>query len=178
MFTSLVGSAAQEACLEAAFTGRLGTRLNEEFIAVKKIFRNRARERNRLAHGVIGVGEAHPDGIIVCPSDVFARYIADDLSMRAANALYRGSTQPIYPPEFLTECLVYKAHDFKQINQRISEALTAYIKLSEQVHTHLLEEKKLDLALDHGRLTLEDVLHAQEPNQSEPQSEDSQPKPE
>jgi len=148
MYLSLSGSASQEAVLTAAFGNFLPDSTQKMFESLMRDIKARARERNRIVHGIWGVSDDYPEALINCQLNDMATN-----SVTRYRIISHVSTLGLKPidfekhqqAEFIKACRVYRANDFKDVFRRIANTTNDIIALLRVVLGDLVElEQRAD----------------------------------
>jgi len=125
MYQALSGSAAQQAVLRAVARDRLSRAMQDELEEILQAFKNAARKRNKVVHGIWHFSEALPDALVWCDS-------ADSLlshsefwtgwnshKTEADQVAWALSAKASRPPHYLT----YDQRDFEEILMEMQDVL-------------------------------------------------------
>ena len=114
MYLALTGSAAQEHVLSAAAEIRLPKELKSEFARLLTTVRARAKERNKIVHGLWSIHPEKTNALINCSPDSLVRDTVGSFS----TFLVLGTALPL-SEEFVRNLMVYEAKDFTQVLDRL-----------------------------------------------------------
>ncbi|MGA9868778.1 MAG: hypothetical protein WBQ75_20310 [Acetobacteraceae bacterium] len=133
MYQSLTSAPAQRAALSAAASLRMTSDQTKMLEIHMKEIRKRGRERHAVVHGTWGVSDHHSDALIWAdPKDRIVHEINRIDDARAIKQNGRSTHYDILAGirEEQTKWMVYKAEDFKDIEDRMTLALIGFAEFS------------------------------------------------
>lgn len=119
MYNALVGNAGQEAVLRAVVAEKLSKDDADRFNDLLDEMRSRARERNRIVHGMWGIADTEPDKLIWQDQRVWAKTIAERFSRMRFDRMPPPLEFDPNLPSGAKGAFVYSDKDFKDIEARI-----------------------------------------------------------
>jgi hypothetical protein len=124
---AIVGTGASDAMLRAVASAKLSTRLQDQLTKALTTTRQRARERNTIAHGVWATSEDYPRALILLdPVDLARQQIR--AMLKAAVAGKRRKSKPV-----MWSGTIWSANDFRDALGRIAEHGHSLITLANEV---------------------------------------------
>jgi hypothetical protein len=118
IYQALLGTGAQRSVLNEVADHYLPRELRDDFIALMRVAKSRAKERNAVVHGMWFIDPKIPHALVLAPRNVISSIHAKTIKT-LAEAHFAGAPRPAGPHSDLSGWRVYRADDFVAIEARL-----------------------------------------------------------